>query len=154
MTTSIPDLSGNTAGVTVGDPKTASEDNVNVVGSIDIAGSGTKTAATSTSVTPASDAVFPVKAAPYTQLGDQQILSATLAASTGLTVPTGATVATIQNNGTGICRWRPNGVPTATLGQTIAAGATLTLDDGAAGLAAARFIIGSGTVNLDICYFS
>ncbi len=98
-----------------------------------------------------------VRSAPYTQLGYQQILSATLASSTALTVPSGATLATVQNNSTGVCRWRPDGsttAPTATTGQTIAAGATLTLDDGATGLAAARFIIGSGTVILDICYFS
>lgn len=95
-----------------------------------------------------------VKAAPYTFLGDQQIVSATLAASTALTVPAGATVATIQNNSTGVCRWRNSGTPTASLGQTIAAGGTLTLDAGNAGLTSTRFIIGSGTVILDINYYS
>ena len=62
---------------------------------------GPGTAATATRVTYASDgATVLVKAASYTQLGYQQITAATLAASTALTVPGGATTAIVQNNTT------------------------------------------------------
>lgn len=99
----------------------------------------------------------PVKAAPYTSLGYQQIANATLASSTALTVPGGATVALVQNNGSQPVRFRPDGAttpPTASTGQRIPAGQTLTFDAGNAGLTALRFIREADGVTLDISYYS
>lgn len=98
-----------------------------------------------------------IKAASYTQLGYQQLLSAGLSSSTALTVPSGATTAIIQNNGTQAVRWRPDGAttaPTSTTGQRIAAGSTLTLDIGNAGLTSSRFIREADGSILDITYYS
>lgn len=99
-----------------------------------------------------------VKADSYTQLGYQQITAATLASSTGLTVPGGATTAIIQNNTTQIARFRPDGAttaPTTTTGQRLAVAGTLTLDIGNAGLTSSRFILeAAGTGNFDITYYS
>lgn len=93
-----------------------------------------------------------VKAASYTSLGDQNITS--LAASTALTVPGGATVAFVQNTGAGVVRYRFSGTPTPSVGHQLAAGATVTVDDGNAGLAAFRAIDGSGTNSIYVSYFS
>lgn len=98
-----------------------------------------------------------VKAGGYTQLGYQQIVSATLASSTALTVPSGATLAIVQNNGTQAVRWRPDGAttaPTSTTGQRIAAGSVLTIDIGNAGLTSSRFIREADGSILDITYYS
>lgn len=109
---------------------------------------GPGTSATATRVTPAS----------YTQLGYQQITAATLAASTAMTVPGGATTAIIQNNTTQPARFRPDGAttaPTTTTGQRLISGGTLTLDIGNAGLTSTRFILeAAGTGNFDITYYS
>lgn len=97
-----------------------------------------------------------VRAASYTPLAStQQIANATLATAQALTVPTGATVALVQNNGTQPCRWRADGsAPTASTGQRIPSGETLTLDIGNAGLVAARFIREADGVTLDISYYA
>ena len=100
---------------------------------------------------------LPVKGSSYTQRGYQQIDNTTLAGSTALTVPSGATVALVQNNGTQPCRWRPDGsatAPTPTTGQRIAGGEMLTLDIGNAGLVSSRFIREADGVTLDITYYS
>lgn len=100
---------------------------------------------------------LPVKSSSYNQLGYQQIATGTLATSTALTVPNGATVAIVQNNGNQPVRWRPDGsttAPTASTGQRIAAGDRLTLDIGAAGLASSRFIQEASGAVLDVTYYS
>lgn len=105
----------------------------------------------------ADDEILSVKAASYTPLGHQQILSATLASSTALTVPSGATTAVVQNNGTAAARFRYDGAttaPTATVGQRLSGGAVLTLDIGNAGLTETRFIYEASGAILDIAYFS
>jgi hypothetical protein len=96
-----------------------------------------------------------VRAAPYSQLGYQQLTS--LPTSTALTIPNGASTAIVQNNGNQPVRWRPDGAttaPTATTGQRIAAGDRLTLDIGAAGLASSRFIQEASGAVLDVTYYS
>lgn len=91
-----------------------------------------------------------VRSANYTPKGYQQIVSP--AASTPLTVPTGATVAIIQNNGAQPARWRDDGTaPTTTLGQRIAAGDTLTYDGT---LTAFRVIQEAAGVTLDVLYYA
>jgi len=100
---------------------------------------------------------FPVKSASYSPLGYQQILSATLASSTAMTVPSGATTAIVQNNGTTAARFRYDGAttaPTASTGQRLAAGAVITMDIGNAGLTSTRFIYEASGPILDITYFS
>lgn len=90
--------------------------------------------------------------ASFTPQGYQQISSATLAASTGLTVPAGATVAIIQNNGTQAVRFRDDGTdPTSSIGQRIPAGETLTYDGD---LSAVEFIREADGAILDIAYYS
>lgn len=107
--------------------------------------------------TPAGTTADPsvVKAAPYTFLGYQKITAATLASSTAMTVPAGATIAIVQNNhASAETRYRPDGAttaPTSTTGQAIKAQAVATLDIGNAGLTAARFIGGG---DLDILYYA
>lgn len=96
-----------------------------------------------------------VKAASYSFLGYQKITAATLAASSAMTVPPGATIAIVQNNHATVeTRYRPDGAtaaPTSTTGQAIRAQAVVTLDIGNAGLTATRFIGGG---DLDIFYYS
>jgi hypothetical protein len=93
-----------------------------------------------------------VRSASYTPMGYQQLSNATLAVSTPLTVPAGATVAIIQNNGTQPARFRDDGVaPTATTGQRIAAGEFYTYDGN---LSAMRLIREADGVTLDIAYYS
>lgn len=88
--------------------------------------------------------------------GYQQILAATLAASTGFTLPTvinGQPVlfAVVQCN-SGNVRWRDDGTaPTSTVGLTLAAGAEL---DYSAEMTAIRFIVSSGSPILDIAYYA
>ncbi len=105
----------------------------------------------------ADDEILSVKAASYTPLGHQQILSAALVSSSALTVPTGATTAIVQNNGTTAVRFRYDGAttpPTASIGQRLTAGAVLTLDVGNVGLTSTRFIYEASGAILDIAYFS
>lgn len=91
----------------------------------------------------------------YTPRGDQQFTIAQLQAKQTLTVPTGATVAIMQNNTTVALRWRdgPSGAdPTTTVGQRIIAGDTLNYDGN---LAQFEIIAeGTGTGTLDIWYGS
>lgn len=98
-----------------------------------------------------------VKDASQTPLGYQQILSATLASSTAMTVPSGATTAIVQNNGTTAVRFRYDGAttaPTASTGQRLLPDAIVIMDVGNAGLTATRFIYESAGPILDITYFS
>jgi hypothetical protein len=106
---------------------------------------------------PASTGI-PVKGVSYTFLGYQQITAATLAASTALTVPAGATTAIVQNNTNQVVRFRTDGAttaPTATLGMRIAVAGTATRDIGNSSLLTSRFIVeAAATGTLDIEYFS
>lgn len=98
-----------------------------------------------------------VKPASYSFLGYQQIADATLAASSAMTVPGSATTAIIQNNGTTAVRWRVDGsttAPTASTGQRIVSGGTLTLDVGNASLITTRFIREAAGATLDITYYA
>lgn len=89
-----------------------------------------------------------VKAASAVPLGFQQIVGA--AASTALTVPSGATYAIIQPVSQAIS-WRDDGVvPTATIGMTVPAGGEL-LYDGT--LATFRYIQVAATVTVNISYY-
>lgn len=82
-------------------------------------------------------------------LGDQQLTS--LASSTALTVPAGATFATVSVTGQTV-RWRTSGVPTASLGNTLAVGQSVEIS-GAASLAAIRFIEEAASAVLDVSYY-
>ena len=85
-------------------------------------------------------------------LGYQQISAGTLAASTSLTVPAGATFAVVQVEASTV-RWRDDGTAaTATVGMILTPGSTLTLS-GAAELAAVQFILQSGSPILDVSYY-
>lgn len=100
---------------------------------------------------------FIVGSRTYTHLGYQQLANATLAASTPMTVPAGATVALVQNNGAQPARFRIDGAttaPTASTGQRIASGGYLTLDIGNAQLTSTRFIREADGCTLDISYYS
>lgn len=89
-----------------------------------------------------------VKSAAAVPLGFQQIVGA--AASTALTVPSGATYAIIQPVSQAIS-WRDDGVvPTATIGMTVPAGGEL-LYDGT--LATFRYIQVAATVTVNISYY-
>ena len=89
-------------------------------------------------------------------LGYTQILNATLAASTGIVMPTPISsyvpgFAVIQCQG-GIVRWRDDGVaPTATVGMSLPSGAEL---DYVGDISAIRFISSSGTPILDISLYA
>lgn len=90
--------------------------------------------------------------APYaaTPLGFQQITS--LSSSTALTIPTGATFATVTVEAQGI-RYRDDGTaPTGTVGMPLAAGQSQTFS-GAAELAALRFILQTSGAILDVSYY-
>ncbi len=97
-------------------------------------------------------------------LGYQQILAATLAAATNITLPTITTpgnpggsvvmvppgLAIIQCNG-GVVRWRDDGVaPTSTVGMTIPDGGEL---DYTGDIANIQFIVGSSAPILDIALY-
>jgi predicted hotdog family 3-hydroxylacyl-ACP dehydratase len=82
-------------------------------------------------------------------LGYQQITS--LSAAAGLTVPAGATLAIIQAEAQ-IVRWRDDGTnPTAAVGMTIAAAATLVYDGN---LNAIKFIEATASAKLNVAYYS
>lgn len=75
-----------------------------------------------------------------------------IVASTALTVPATATWALISVEGAPV-RWRDDGTaPTATVGNLLNIGDHLTLN-GAAELAAVRFIQQSATATLDVSYY-
>lgn len=75
-----------------------------------------------------------------------------IVASTALTVPATATWALIVIEGAPV-RWRDDGTaPTATVGTPLSVGQTLTLN-GAAELAAVRFIQQSATATIDVSYY-
>jgi hypothetical protein len=100
---------------------------------------------------------LPVKSATLSFLGFQQIVNATLAGSTALAVPAGATIAAIQNNGSQPVRFRLDGAttaPTASVGQRIAAGDSIPLAVGNAALTATRVIREADGATLDINYFN
>jgi hypothetical protein len=86
-----------------------------------------------------------------TPLGYQQITNDALASVQQLTVPTGAMIAVIQNNGSQPCRWRDDaGNPTATLGRVIAADDDMTYTGN---LSALKFIRAADGVTLDISFY-
>lgn len=90
-----------------------------------------------------------VSARNYTPLGYQQISEP--ATSTALIVPTNAKFAFVQNNGSQPARWRDDGqAATASTGQRIPAGQTLTYDGN---LSAFRVIREAAGVTLDILYY-
>lgn len=77
-------------------------------------------------------------------------MAATLASSTALTVPGGATYAVIQVEG-GAIRWRDDGVaPTATVGMRLLTDGELFYDGS---LSAFRAILATGTPILNIAYY-
>jgi hypothetical protein len=81
-------------------------------------------------------------------LGYQQVTS--LAASTALTVPAGATYAQIRAE-TQDVRWRDDGgAPTAAVGTPLAAGETLNYDGD---LSAVRFIEQAASAKLNVSYY-
>ena len=82
-------------------------------------------------------------------LGYQQITS--LSASTGLTVPAGASLALIVPEPQTV-RWRDDGVaPTASVGMPVAAGASLSYDGD---LNKIRFIQATASAVLNISYYA
>lgn len=92
----------------------------------------------------------------YGFLGDGQLSNAQLASAVALPdLPAAASVAIVQNNHTQPIRFRYSGTPTATVGQRIPVGETVTLDVGAATLATVRLIYeATGTGTVDVSYFS
>lgn len=81
-------------------------------------------------------------------LGYQQITS--LATSTALSVPTGATIAVISVEAAGV-RYRDDGTaPTAAIGMPLLAGANFTYGGN---LASLRFIAISGSPVLNVSYY-
>lgn len=83
--------------------------------------------------------------------GYQQLTNAQLATVQSLTVPAGATVALIQNNGNQPARWRDDGVnPTSTIGQRIVSGLTLVY---ASMLSAFKVTREADGASLDIAYY-
>ena len=92
-----------------------------------------------------------VRPASYEPLGYEQIVSATLATATALTVPAGAVAALIQNNGTQAARWRDDAVdPTAAIGMVLAVGGSILYDGD---LSAIKFIRAADGSILDIAYY-
>lgn len=88
-------------------------------------------------------------AAALTIKGYQQITS--LAAATGLTVPSGATIAIIRPE-TQAVRWRDDGTsPTATVGQPLGTSDELYYD---VNLAAIEFIEQSASAKLNVTYYA
>jgi hypothetical protein len=85
-------------------------------------------------------------------LGYQQILAATLAVATALTVPSGAETALISCE-TGNVRWRDDGVaPTATVGMVIYA--TQPPQVFAGDLTVLKFILSTAGAILNVSYYS
>lgn len=88
---------------------------------------------------------------PQRSLGYQQIVSATLAASTALTVPAEAQYAVIVPD-TQAVRWRDDGTaPTAAIGMPVAAGQPFTFDGD---LTTIRFIRQAAGAILNVAYYS
>jgi hypothetical protein len=84
-------------------------------------------------------------------LGYQQISNAHLETVQMLTVPAGATIADVQNNGAQRCRWRDDGgSPTPTTGRVISADDTERL---MGNLGQVRLIRAADGVTLDISYY-
>lgn len=82
-------------------------------------------------------------------LGYQQITS--LSASTGLTAPSGATLAVVVPEGYSV-RWRDDGtVPTGGVGMPLAIGATLSYDGD---LNRIRFIEQAASAKLNVSYYA
>ena len=91
--------------------------------------------------------IVPVSGTPN-PLGYQQITS--LASSTALTPPTGATIAQISVETAGV-RYRDDGTaPTASVGMPLLAGANITYGGS---LSAIRFIAISGSPVLNVSYY-
>lgn len=83
----------------------------------------------------------------------QQITIATLATAQTLTVPSGSTIARLQNNTSQPLRWRDDGTaPTVAIGQRLPAGETLIYDGSLAALQIIREADGTGT--LDVAYYA
>ena len=82
-------------------------------------------------------------------LGYQQITS--LSASTGLTVPDGATLAVIVPESYAV-RWRDDGTaPTGSVGMPLAIGATLSYDGNLKNI---RFIEQAASAKLNVSYYA
>lgn len=78
--------------------------------------------------------------------GYQRISAATLAASTGLTVPNNTTLVLLQAEG-GDLRWRADGnAPTATVGMRLQSGSEMLYAAGDTDIAALRFITSGGGI--------
>jgi hypothetical protein len=91
----------------------------------------------------------------YNSLGEQYINSATLASATGLTVPTGATIAEICVETAGV-RYRERGLaPTASVGMPAVATSTAPFCFQYAGpLNTVEFIAISGSPTMEIFYYT
>jgi len=84
-------------------------------------------------------------------LGYDQITNADLATVQALEVPTGATIAEVQNTGSQPCRWRDDGPdPTSATGRVIAPDDTQRFTGD---LSKLRFIRGADGVTLDITFY-
>ncbi len=82
-------------------------------------------------------------------LGYQQITS--LSSSTGLTVPSGATLAVVIPEGQNV-RWRDDGTaPTSTVGMPLILGTTLSYDGD---LSRIRFIQQTASATLNVSYYA
>lgn len=89
--------------------------------------------------------------------GFQQIVAATLAASTGLTIPIGSDGLEpdfcVIHPDTQNVRWRDDGVaPTASVGMRLLVGAELRIY-GTAAMRAVRFIVETAGANLNVTYY-
>lgn len=92
-----------------------------------------------------------IREAPLTPLGYQQISNANLAAAMPLAVPSGATIADVENNGSQPCRWRDDGVdPTPEQGRVIPGGETRRFNGN---LATLKLIRAGDGVTLDVSFY-
>ena len=90
----------------------------------------------------------------FTPAGYEQILGVTSAADTSLAVPPGAKYAWVQIEN-GDSRWRDDGpAPTSAIGFPLLQDTGFFFQDGAAGLAALKFIAQSGTITVNVVYYS
>lgn len=92
-----------------------------------------------------------------TPRGFQQITAATLASSTGLTIPTGSDGLEpdfcIVHPDTQNVRWRDDGAaPTASVGMRLLVGAERIIE-GQAAMKAVRFIVETAGANLNVSYY-
>lgn len=88
---------------------------------------------------------------PLVPMGYQQITNANLATAQKLTVPAGATIAYVENNGSQPCRWRDDNVaPTAEMGRVLEAGSERRFNGN---LSVLQLIRGGDGVTLDISYY-